>query len=129
MERRALARYLRLALGVAAASLISSGPALAHGGGLDGYGCHNDRKRGGYHCHRGPLAGQSFNSQSDMLDALGADRKTPGRTGSPSLRLTPEDPRDRGDDVECPCGSGSVCVGPRGGRFCITSSGKKRYGQ
>jgi hypothetical protein len=26
--------------------------ALAHGGGLDAAGCHHDRKRGGYHCHR-----------------------------------------------------------------------------
>jgi hypothetical protein len=26
---------------------------FAHGGGLDASGCHNDRKRGGYHCHRG----------------------------------------------------------------------------
>jgi endonuclease YncB( thermonuclease family) len=25
----------------------------AHGGGLNAEGCHNDRKRGGYHCHRG----------------------------------------------------------------------------
>lgn len=24
--------------------------ALGHGGGLDPRGCHNDRKRGGYHC-------------------------------------------------------------------------------
>lgn len=29
----------------------------------------------------------------------------------------------------CPCGSGRVCVGPRGGRYCITSGGNKRYGQ
>lgn len=28
----------------------------------------------------------------------------------------------------CPCGSGHICVGPRGGRFCITSGGNKRYG-
>lgn len=28
--------------------------AWAHGGGLDRHGCHHDRKRGGYHCHRGP---------------------------------------------------------------------------
>lgn len=28
----------------------------------------------------------------------------------------------------CPCGGGKVCVGPRGGRYCITSSGNKRYG-
>lgn len=26
--------------------------ALAHPGGLNSSGCHNDRKRGGYHCHR-----------------------------------------------------------------------------
>ncbi|MBL4928014.1 excalibur calcium-binding domain-containing protein [Fuscibacter oryzae] len=25
---------------------------LAHSGGLNSEGCHNDRKRGGYHCHR-----------------------------------------------------------------------------
>jgi len=29
---------------------------------------------------------------------------------------------------ECPCNGGNVCVGPRGGRYCITSSGNKRYG-
>ena len=35
--------------------------ALAHGGGLAADGCHNDRKNGGRHCHRGPSAtsGQS----------------------------------------------------------------------
>ncbi len=25
---------------------------LAHGGGLNRYGCHNERATGGYHCHR-----------------------------------------------------------------------------
>lgn len=29
---------------------------------------------------------------------------------------------------ECPCNGGNVCVGPRGGRYCITSGGNKRYG-
>ena len=28
--------------------------AQAHPGGLDGHGCHHDRKRSGYHCHRAP---------------------------------------------------------------------------
>ena len=28
--------------------------ALAHGGGLDKYGCHTNRKTGEYHCHRAP---------------------------------------------------------------------------
>jgi hypothetical protein len=32
------------------------------------------------------------------------------------------------DDGSCPCNGGDVCVGPRGGRYCITSSGRKRYG-
>jgi hypothetical protein len=44
----------------------------AHSGGLDSHGCHHDRKHGGYHCHQGPLAGQSFASKQEMLDALQA---------------------------------------------------------
>lgn len=28
-------------------------PAAAHPGGLNGEGCHNNRKTGDYHCHRG----------------------------------------------------------------------------
>ena len=32
---------------------LFAGTALAHGGGLDRYGCHNNRKTGDYHCHRG----------------------------------------------------------------------------
>lgn len=39
--------------------------AFSHGGGLDSSGCHNDRKRGGYHCHRSsytPPAAPSYNS-------------------------------------------------------------------
>jgi hypothetical protein len=31
-------------------------PAIAHPGGLNSEGCHNNRKTGGYHCHRGPSA-------------------------------------------------------------------------
>lgn len=36
--------------------------------------------------------------------------------------------RGTADDGKCPCNGGKVCVGPRGGRYCITSSGGKRYG-
>lgn len=43
---------------------------FAHGGGLDSLGCHYDRKNGGYHCHRGPLAGQSFSSKAEAEKAL-----------------------------------------------------------
>lgn len=34
-------------------------PTLAHPGGLNAEGCHNNRKTGGYHCHRGPSASPS----------------------------------------------------------------------
>ena len=36
-----------------------SGAATAHSGGLNAEGCHNDRKNGGYHCHRGPGPSQA----------------------------------------------------------------------
>ncbi|MGG7579740.1 hypothetical protein [Rhizobium sp. Nf11,1] len=28
---------------------------------------------------------------------------------------------------ECSCRSGAYCTGPRGGRYCISDSGKKSY--
>lgn len=31
-------------------------------------------------------------------------------------------------DGSCPCSGTKVCIGPRGGRYCITSGGNKRYG-
>jgi hypothetical protein len=43
--------------------LGASGELSAHGGGLNAEGCHNDRKHGGYHCHRGPSAGTALRNQ------------------------------------------------------------------
>ena len=57
--------------------MLTAGPVLAHSGGLDAYGCHHDRKHGGYHCHRGPLAGQLFRSQQEMLVTLQARNQEP----------------------------------------------------
>ena len=34
-------------------------PAAAHPGGLNSEGCHNNRKTGAYHCHRGSSASPS----------------------------------------------------------------------
>src|SRR5258707_14876903 len=57
-----------------ASSFSSSQSAgVPHGGGLDTYGCHNNRKAGGYHCQRGPLAGQSFSSKEEMLKKLSSE--------------------------------------------------------
>ena len=36
-----------------ACAVLCPGQAAAHSGGLNADGCHNDRKNGGYHCHRG----------------------------------------------------------------------------
>lgn len=33
--------------------LVAAPAAWGHGGGLNKEGCHNDRRTGGYHCHRG----------------------------------------------------------------------------
>jgi hypothetical protein len=32
------------------------------------------------------------------------------------------------DGGNCPCSGSNICIGPRGGRYCITSGGNKRYG-
>ncbi|HXG52543.1 MAG TPA: YHYH domain-containing protein [candidate division Zixibacteria bacterium] len=53
--------------GLLALLFLVPAAARAHGGGLDTHGCHHDRKAGGYHCHRGPLAGRSFSSREEML--------------------------------------------------------------
>jgi len=50
--------------------MVFSSQALGHRGRTDSLGCHNDRQRGGYHCHSGPLAGQSFSSREEALRAL-----------------------------------------------------------
>jgi hypothetical protein len=71
--------YMKSALPLLAAGvvfLLSSipAPAYPHGGGLNAYGCHHNRKAGGYHCHRGQLAGQSFGSKEEMLKKLAAEK-------------------------------------------------------
>jgi hypothetical protein len=55
-------------------------PIAAHGGGLDANGCHHDRKNGGYHCHRGPLSGQSFGSAAEASSKPKAEAPKPSNT-------------------------------------------------
>lgn len=69
--------------------------ALAHGGGLDGSGCHNNRKTGDYHCHRAPAVAPP---------------------AQPANQFAPQ----RRDELVCH-------VGPRGGTYTITPSGRKNY--
>jgi hypothetical protein len=49
----------------------------------------------------------------------------PGRSGRSSPTRSR---RSRSTGGSCPCSGPNVCIGPRGGRYCITSGGNKRYG-
>ena len=63
--------------------LTEASPVYPHGGGLDAYGCHHDRKRGGYHCHKGQFAGRSFASKEEMLQIRGPANKDQGSSAKP----------------------------------------------
>lgn len=80
------------------------GLVFAHGGGLDGDGCHTNRKTGDYHCHRGGSASSSLTPQRAFDAQVSNDRATTST------------------------GSGPTCyTGPRGGTYTITKSGRKNY--
>ena len=44
------------------------------------------------------------------------------------VNTAPRRSRSYYQDSNCPCSGNTVCIGPRGGRYCITSGGNKRYG-
>ena len=54
----------------------------AHGGGLNAEGCHQDRKRGGYHCHRGGGA-------SSRSDVVSTNRLAPWRIAPLRVQRVP----------------------------------------
>jgi hypothetical protein len=66
------------ALCAVARGVLTPEAVLAHDGDLDSRGCHNDLQRGGYHCHRGELAGQSFGSAGEAAVALAKRSLVPG---------------------------------------------------
>ena len=62
--------------------LMASGLLWAHGGGLNKDGCHNDRKNGGYHCHRSPSPNiqsipqqNNFKSSESTINAIWCDSR------------------------------------------------------
>ena len=63
-----------LARAIAVLLILAPTAAHAHGG-------HHNRKAGGYHCHRGVLAGRSFESKAEAVLAL-RDKLPPHRPGS-----------------------------------------------
>jgi hypothetical protein len=63
------------------------GPALAHPGGLNSEGCHNNRKTGDYHCHRAPSAVKPHSPPGQQSNSLVPAREAPA--GQPSRSAAP----------------------------------------
>lgn len=73
---------------------------------------------------------------SDANSNVGSSRAVRSRTSHSSGVQSWQWPKPKkkrrssggGFDSGCPCSGRLVCIGPRGGRYCITSGGNKRYG-
>lgn len=97
-------------LALLASPLSFANVSFAHPGGLNGEGCHNDRKNGGYHCHDGgsasrqPAKRQTFSSGGSgggsfaNCSAARAAGAAPVRAGAPGYGRHLD--RD-GDGVGC----------------------------
>lgn len=81
--------------------LLASGLATGHSGGTDAQGCHTNRKTGDYHCHGGKKTTAAAAPAATPAQAAAA---TPAKAGGPTCY-----------------------VGPRGGTYTITKSGRKNY--
>ena len=76
------------------------------------------------------LAAQSLRSSGASNTSYAASS---GRVSRPTARTGRSSSKKRRNsdyylDGSCPCSGSNVCIGPRGGRYCITSGGNKRYG-
>lgn len=80
---------------------------FAHGGGLNSDGCHTNHKTGDYHCHRAQVAPEPRQAMQD--------------TRQPQQAVANPRPASLRSGPEC-------FVGPRGGTYTITASGRKNYG-
>lgn len=90
-------------LGLAAIAAVPATPALAHGGGLDDRGCHNDSSTGEYHCHQGPLDGKSFGSEAAALRVLEDGASGGGQTQQAESRAYDRDLYGDWRDVDGDC--------------------------
>jgi hypothetical protein len=64
---------------LAVSVMLCPAAVLAHGGGLNAEGCHNDRKNGGYHCHRAAAA-PARSSDRPQANALAGSAARPARS-------------------------------------------------
>lgn len=73
-----------------------------------------------------PARWLSSKSLCEAVDCYVVSKPEATRPVSLTPQPIPRQPTIYGSS--CPCSSGTVCIGPRGGRYCITSGGNKRYG-
>lgn len=103
LEVAIVATLMTISLVLTIWSLVAPEQVRAHPGGLAADGCHNDRKRGGRHCHRGAsppprakrLSGNVYYPNCAAARAAGA---APVRRGDPCF--APHLDRD-GDGIGC----------------------------
>jgi|GEM_PF-3475227 len=69
-------------LTLVAALTLAAGPAWSHAGGLDENGCHNNKAKGVYECHQGPLKDQTFKSRAEAEQKLASMHAKPGQQSS-----------------------------------------------
>ncbi|MEZ2740949.1 hypothetical protein [Comamonas jiangduensis] len=95
-----------LLLGVAFQSYGANTPCSGRKGGID-------------HC---------MGSQFVCKDgSLSASRKICSDTRAPAAARAFQAPAATDTSCSCSCRSGAVCTGPRGGRYCLSDSGRKSY--
>jgi len=68
-----------------------------------------------------PLPVVADQAHLDLIATKKKKRRTRGFSGGIAKHRTET------EDGSCKCAGSKVCIGPRGGRYCITSGGKKRY--
>lgn len=114
---------------------LSAAGAYGHGGGLDAAGCHRNHKTGDYHCHRAPApvipaqaplqAAQPPTGQATLPQRPLAQ---PTPVLQPAPVVYPTAPLAQPYVTPSPGVVPTCFVGPRGGTYTITKSGKKNYG-
>jgi hypothetical protein len=91
---------------IAFVATITGTAVFAHAGGLNAKGCHTEKKTGEYHCHQGR------STPPQTLKAAVKPRQQTQKNFSAASKVLPP----------------GCYVGPRGGTYTITKSGRKNYG-
>lgn len=72
--------------------------AIAHGGGVNSYGCHNQSSTSTHHCHSGDYNGMSFASQADFLAYVADQSNNSGNDTSDDTADSTDSSSDSSED-------------------------------